>query len=124
MVPPKPPPHCQGKKHMCFPPRHSQGDHRIGMSADMTDHPGLPLDLGNQDDSIRSRVRGMCMAVARTCYVVTMNLVTTNLKCGKHGGMKQRRVNKNCCLQIYIYILARTCHVTSLHGLIAYLFIL
>src|SRR5882724_6405173 len=91
----------------------------------------------------------MCMAVAGTCYVVmknlvttnlvmtnlvttslvttnlvTTNLVTTNLEHGKHGGMKQGRVNKNWCPQQYIYILARTCHVTSLHGLFAYLFIL
>src|SRR5882724_7300100 len=99
MVPPKPPPHHQGKKHECFPPRHSQGAHCIGTSADTTDHPGLPLDLGNWDDSIRSRVHGMCTAVAGTRYVVT-----TNLKCGKHGGAKQGRVIKNWCPQIYIYI--------------------
>src|SRR5882724_7610534 len=71
-----------------------------------------------------SCVRGMCMAVTRTHYMVTTNLVTMNLKRGKHGGTKQRRVNKNWCPQKYIYILARTCHVTSPHGLIAYLFIL
>src|SRR5882724_6923934 len=124
MVPPKPPPHRQGKKHVCFPPQHSQGAHCIGMSADTTDHPGLPLDLGNRDNLIRSRVRGMCTVVAGTCYVVTTNLVMMNLEHGKHGGTKQGRVNKNWHLQIYIYILARTCHVTLPHSLIAYLFIL
>src|SRR5882724_666930 len=103
MVPPKPPPHRQGKKHVCFPPRHSRGAHRIGTSANMTDHPGLPLDLGNRDNSIRSRVRGICTAVAGMCYVVMTNLVMTNLKRGKHGGMKQGRVNKNWHPQKYIY---------------------
>src|SRR5882724_880018 len=103
MVPPKPPPHRQGKKHVCFPPRHSQGAHRIGMSANMTDHPGLPLDLGNRDDSIRSCVRGMCTAVTGTRYMVMTNLVMMNLECGKHGGAKQGRVNKNWCLKKYIY---------------------
>src|SRR5882724_8411911 len=98
MVPPKPPPHRQGNKHMCFPPRHSRGAHRIGMSADTTDHPGLPLDLGNWDDSIRSHVCGMCTAVAGMRYVVT-----TNLECGIHAGAKQGRVNKNWCPQKYIY---------------------
>src|SRR5882724_2118850 len=122
MVPPKPPPHRQGKKHVCFPPQHSRGAHRIGMSADTTDHPGLPLDLGNWDNLIRSHVCGMCMVVTGTCYVVMTNLVTTNLEHGKHGGVKQGRVNKNWRPQKYI--LARTCHVTSLHVLIAYLFIL
>src|SRR5882724_11312012 len=28
----------------------------------------------------------MCMAVTRMCYMVTTNLVTMNLECGKHGG--------------------------------------
>src|SRR5882724_368232 len=102
MVPPKPPPHRQGKKHVCFPPRHSQGAHCIGTSADMTDHPGLPLDLGNWDDSIRSRVHGMCTVVSGTHYMVTTNLVTMNLEHGKHGGTKQRRVNKNWHPQKYI----------------------
>src|SRR5882724_4333979 len=104
MVPPKPPPHHQGKKHVCFPPQHSRGAHCIGTSADTTDHPGLPLDLGNWDDCIRSRVRGMCTAVAGTCYMVMTNLVMTNLECGKHGGVKQGRVKKNWCPQIYTYI--------------------
>src|SRR5882724_6204405 len=40
---------CHGKKHVCFPPRHTQGAHYIGMSAYMMVHPGLHPDLGSWD---------------------------------------------------------------------------
>src|SRR5882724_747669 len=104
MMPPKPPPHRQGKKHVCFPPRHSQGAHRIGTSAPMMDHPGLPPDLGDWDGSIRARVWQICTAVAGTRYVVIDQWRMRNLKCMKHGsGVKQRRVNKDCRPQKYLY---------------------
>src|SRR5882724_13343381 len=97
MVPPKPPPHHQGEKHVCFPPRHSRGAHHIGMSAPMMDHPGLPPDLGDWDSLIRACVWQMRTVVAGTCYMVIKQWRTRKLECMKHGsGTNQGRVNKDC----------------------------
>src|SRR5882672_1981939 len=49
---------CQGKKHICFPPRHTQGAHHIGTSAYTMGQPGLHPDLGSWDHSINDGCEG------------------------------------------------------------------
>src|SRR5467141_2239074 len=49
---------CQGKKHICFPPRHTQGAHHVGTSAYMMGQPGLHPDLGSWDNLIDDGCEG------------------------------------------------------------------